>query len=81
MRKQLDMEKLIQEVMGFSPREDKTIDKAGMDLLHTMQRHLDLVREYLRGDISREDAEPKIKMVLAEIARLQTENEYWWLEK
>ncbi|MXQ53893.1 hypothetical protein [Shimazuella alba] len=80
MKKQkLDVEKLIQEVMGFQGQNDRKIDKNAMDILETMQLYIDLVRKHLNGDLAQEVVEPRIKELLDEIDRLGRNNTYWWL--
>lgn len=81
MKKQkLDVEKLIQEVMGFQGQDDnRKIDKKAMDILDTMQLYIDLVRKHVNGDLAPEVAEPRIKELLDEIDRLGRDNTYWWL--
>lgn len=85
MKKQLDMEKLIQEVMGFQAEETKLdIDHTAMELLDARQYQTDLIRKHLRGDLAREYAEPKLQEVQAEIQRLEAAlqaKSYWWLKK
>jgi hypothetical protein len=86
MKKQLDMEKLIQEVMGFQGEETKKIhiDQTAMELLDAKQQHIDLIRKHLRGDLAKEFAEPRIQEILEEIKRLESELQqkaYWWMSK
>jgi hypothetical protein len=83
MKKQLDMEKLIREVMGFQGEEETkiNIDQAAMELLDARQYHIDLIRKHLRGDLAKEFAEPKLQEVEKDIHRLEEElqaKSYWW---
>jgi hypothetical protein len=79
----LDMEKLIQEVMGFQGEETAIkIDQSAMELLDAKQQQIDLIRKHLRGDLAREFAEPRLREVSKEIKRLEKElqnKSYWWL--
>ncbi|WP_028777826.1 hypothetical protein [Shimazuella kribbensis] len=79
----LDMEKLIQEVMGFQGEETAIkIDQTAMELLDTKQLQIDLIRKHLRGDLAREFAEQRLHEVSKEIKRLEkelTDKSYWWL--
>ncbi|MCH5583413.1 hypothetical protein MK805_00255 [Shimazuella sp. AN120528] len=83
MKKQLDMERLIQEVMGFqSDKTNLNIDQTAMELLDAKQYQIDLIRKHLRGDLAREFAEPKLQEIQEEIQRLEAElqrKSYWWL--
>jgi hypothetical protein len=85
MKKQLDMEKLIQEVMGFS--EDGKhikIDEAAMELLDAKQQQLEMIRRHLRGDLAKEYAEPQVMELEEEVKQAKAElsqKSYWWMEK
>lgn len=85
MKKQLDMEKLIQEVMGFQEEEAKiNIDQTAMELLDTRQYQIDIIRKHLRGDLAMEFAESKLQEVQEDIDRLESElfvKNYWWMKK
>lgn len=85
MKKHLDMEKLIEEVIGFQRNERKiNIDQTAMELLDAKQYQIDIIRKHLRGDIAREFAEEKLQEVQKEIHHLESElqvKSYWWMNK
>jgi hypothetical protein len=84
MRKQLDMEKLIEEVLGFQGDERKiNIDATAMEFLDAKQYQIDIIRKHLRGDLARKFAESKLQEVQKDINQLEAElkvENYWWLQ-
>jgi hypothetical protein len=79
MRKQFDLEKLVQEVMSVQRTEREEIDEPAKQVVEALQQYLHLIQQHLRGDLTRADAESKIAAVWDEIGRVQAEQQYWWL--
>jgi hemerythrin-like domain-containing protein len=79
MRKQFDLEKLVQEVMSVQRTTQEEIDEPAKQIVDGLQQYVNLIQQHLRGEISRKEAESQIVVIWNEMKQIQSEQQYWWL--